>query len=395
MTDGRGLARDPSGRDATPELRVSDRDRDQVVEILQVAAGDGRLTAVELDERLDAALSARTTGDLARLTADLPLDGMPPQAKDLVRIDQRFGDVTRSGRWLVPRRMEIRLMFCDAKLDFTDALITHNTLHIDVDLRIGGNLLLVTRPGIVVDTDDLTRSSGDIKIRPASGPGTPVVLRVQLAGQSPEATLSLGPRGGRSRSSCAAGHRDRPLSVWSARRRSRRAARTGRTNCGASRCRLTWLTVASCLLIPGIRTLRSARYSLMSADDASPDGSPAVPAARVRAFQADRSFAPGQRRLQQGRTGRRLAPRPRRVASHLAVVATPVGAMARRGAGSGGRPRRTHARGKVAGRTVFVNLAIISPAASGASLPRAYVRGDTLLTALLAMSGGPIRRADR
>jgi hypothetical protein len=33
--------------------------------------------------------------------------------------------------------MEIRLMFCDAKLDFTDALITHNTLHIDVDLRIG------------------------------------------------------------------------------------------------------------------------------------------------------------------------------------------------------------------------------------------------------------------
>ena len=184
ITDGRGLARDPSGRDATPELRVSDRDRDQVVEILQVAAGDGRLTAVELDERLDAALSARTTGDLARLTADLPSDGMPPQAKDLVRIDQRFGDVTRSGRWLVPRRMEIRLMFCDAKLDFTDALITHNTLHIDVDLRIGGNLLLVTRPGIVVDTDDLTRSSGDIKIRPASGPDTPVVLRVQLAGQS-------------------------------------------------------------------------------------------------------------------------------------------------------------------------------------------------------------------
>jgi hypothetical protein len=184
MTDERGVARAPSGRYGAPELRVSDRDRDQVVEILQVAAGDGRLTAVELDERLDAALSARTAGDLARLTADLPLDGMPPQAKDLVRIDQRFGGVTRSGRWLVPRRMEIRLMFCDAKLDFTDALITHNTLDIDVDLRIGGNLLLVTRPGIVVDTDDLTRSSGDIKIRPASGPDTPVVLRVQLAGQS-------------------------------------------------------------------------------------------------------------------------------------------------------------------------------------------------------------------
>lgn len=154
------------------------------MEILQIAAGDGRLTAAELDERLDAALSARTTGDLAGLTADLPSEGMPPQARDLVRIDQRFGDVTRTGRWLVPRRMEIRLMFCEAKLDFTDAMITHNTLHIDVDLRVGGNLILVTRPGIEVDTDDLVRGSGDIKIRPVSGPDTPVTLRVQLAGQS-------------------------------------------------------------------------------------------------------------------------------------------------------------------------------------------------------------------
>ncbi|ROQ78209.1 uncharacterized protein DUF1707 [Streptomyces sp. CEV 2-1] len=174
-----------SGPSARPDMRASDRDRDQVVEILQVAAGDGRLTAAELDERLDAALSARTAGDLARLTADLPSEGMPPQAKDLVRIDQRFGDVSRTGRWLVPRRMEIRLMFCEAKLDFSDALITHNTLHIDVDLRIGGNLILLTRPGIVVDTDGLERSSGDIRIRPASSDADiPTALRVLMAGQS-------------------------------------------------------------------------------------------------------------------------------------------------------------------------------------------------------------------
>jgi hypothetical protein len=152
------------------------------VEILQVAAGDGRLSLTELDERLDAALSARTIGELKGLTADLPLEGMPPQARDLIRIDQRFGHVTRTGRWLVPRRMEILLMFCEAKLDFTDALVTHNTLDIDVDLRIGGNLTLVTRPGILVDTDGLTRSRGDIKIRPASDPGAPVILTGQSRG---------------------------------------------------------------------------------------------------------------------------------------------------------------------------------------------------------------------
>ncbi|WP_239074597.1 DUF1707 domain-containing protein [Streptomyces sp. SID10853] len=184
MTGEPKPADDSSGSGMSPDLRASDRERDQVVEILQVAAGDGRLTAAELDERLDAALSARTMGQLAELTADLPSDGMPPQARDLVRIDQRFGDITRNGRWLVPRRMEIRLMFGDAKLDFTDAVITHSTLHIDVDLRIGGNLILVTRPGIVVDTDDLERSSGDIKIRPSSTPDSPVTLRVRLSGRS-------------------------------------------------------------------------------------------------------------------------------------------------------------------------------------------------------------------
>ncbi|MFI6607781.1 DUF1707 domain-containing protein [Streptomyces sp. NPDC050507] len=184
MTGELQSADDSSKRDAQPGLRASDRERDQVVEVLQVAAGDGRITAAELDERLDAALSARTQGELALLTADLPSEGMPPQAKDLVRVDQRFGDVSRTGRWLVPRRIELRLMFCEAKLDFTDAVITHSTLHIDLDLRLGGNLILVTRPGVVVDTDGLVRSSGEIKISPQPGPAAHPVLQVRLTGQS-------------------------------------------------------------------------------------------------------------------------------------------------------------------------------------------------------------------
>src|ERR1700759_578189 len=56
-------------------LRVSHEDRDQVAEALRVAAGDGRLTADELDERLELALSARTYDDLAPLLADLPAAG--------------------------------------------------------------------------------------------------------------------------------------------------------------------------------------------------------------------------------------------------------------------------------------------------------------------------------
>ena len=75
MTDDGLPAAAGPGAGGKPELRASDDDRDRAVERLRVAAGDGRLTAAELDERLDAALTARTSGELAALTADLPETG--------------------------------------------------------------------------------------------------------------------------------------------------------------------------------------------------------------------------------------------------------------------------------------------------------------------------------
>ena len=54
------------------ELRASDADRDRVAERLRSAAGEGRLSSDELEERLEAAFAARTDAELAPLTADLP-----------------------------------------------------------------------------------------------------------------------------------------------------------------------------------------------------------------------------------------------------------------------------------------------------------------------------------
>ena len=139
----------PGGQPISPgELRASHEDRDSVVEQLRVAAGDGRLTADELDERLERALTARTYAELAVLTADLPATGtagLPapgplPQAKDLVRIQCGSGNAVREGRWLVPRSIETSITSGNVKLDFTDAVITGRTLRIDADIR-SGNLL--------------------------------------------------------------------------------------------------------------------------------------------------------------------------------------------------------------------------------------------------------------
>jgi Domain of unknown function (DUF1707) len=52
--------------------RASDGERDQVVAQLQRDFADGRLTQAELEERVGAALAARTRDQLHALTADLP-----------------------------------------------------------------------------------------------------------------------------------------------------------------------------------------------------------------------------------------------------------------------------------------------------------------------------------
>ena len=53
-------------------IRVSDADRDGVTAQLRDHFAAGRITPSELDERLSAALSAKTFSDLRRIMADLP-----------------------------------------------------------------------------------------------------------------------------------------------------------------------------------------------------------------------------------------------------------------------------------------------------------------------------------
>jgi hypothetical protein len=53
-------------------IRVSDADRDRIAERLREHFADGRLTSDELDERVSAALSAKTYGDLRAIMTDLP-----------------------------------------------------------------------------------------------------------------------------------------------------------------------------------------------------------------------------------------------------------------------------------------------------------------------------------
>ncbi|MEV5430731.1 DUF1707 domain-containing protein [Streptomyces sp. NPDC052701] len=164
-------------------LRASHADRDRVVDVLTAAAGDGRLTAEELEERVEAALTARTVDELTVLTADLPDPaGAATVTKDFARIEQVGASTRRGEGWAVPRSMEIRSEWGEVTLDFTRAVITHDTLSVDVDMR-GGVLRLVTRPGVVVDTDGLVAHYSRIKARRSAAGDGPVALRVEMAGE--------------------------------------------------------------------------------------------------------------------------------------------------------------------------------------------------------------------
>ena len=68
-------ADEPARRD--PDLRVSQAERDEVVAVLAGHFADGRLTVEEYEERVEAALAARTGRDLEPLLEDLPAADPP------------------------------------------------------------------------------------------------------------------------------------------------------------------------------------------------------------------------------------------------------------------------------------------------------------------------------
>ncbi|WP_405800978.1 DUF1707 domain-containing protein [Streptomyces sp. NBC_01506] len=181
---------DPPG---APALRASDADRDRVIDVLRAAVGDGRLEPAEFDERVGAALAARTVDALAPLTADLTpapgsgsaltLAGTPAEpAAELLTISEKHGSVRRDGRWTLPHRLALRTAWSDVMLDLTSAVLTRPELVLDLRVR-GGNVELVLAPGMVVNANELAVRHGELAITRDAGDNTPETLHVRLVGR--------------------------------------------------------------------------------------------------------------------------------------------------------------------------------------------------------------------
>ncbi|QJS11715.1 DUF1707 and DUF2154 domain-containing protein [Streptomyces argyrophyllae] len=158
--------------DAVPDLRASDADRDRVAEVLRDALAEGRLDMAEFDERLEAAYRARTYGELAPLTRDLPVAGAAAPVlpvsfvKAPVAGGGRAGRITgaegssrgavavlsgfeRKGRWTVPRRYSCLTFMGGGELDLREADFTAGEVEIHCVVIMGGVQVIVP-PGVEV-----------------------------------------------------------------------------------------------------------------------------------------------------------------------------------------------------------------------------------------------------
>ena len=100
-----------TGGGDSPEVRASDRERDAVLQRVQQAFAEGRLDDTEFDDRMRAALAARTHGELDVLLTDLPAElsssapatRVPGPGPGKLAVAYK-GSVRRAGRWRVPER---------------------------------------------------------------------------------------------------------------------------------------------------------------------------------------------------------------------------------------------------------------------------------------------------
>lgn len=167
--------------------RVGFAERDAVVEVLQQAAAEGRLTIEELDERVEAALRARTRSDLTPLIDDLPagqrmFEVAVPQRgpgwspDDPLTLSAGWDREKREGRWTIPPWIVVNSGLGDVRLDCRVATPAEPVITIQVMSGMGNVTIIVPEGwGANVDRLDSGWGTKKIKVSAVPEPGRPLL----------------------------------------------------------------------------------------------------------------------------------------------------------------------------------------------------------------------------
>src|SRR6516225_11044657 len=172
-------------------MRVSDSDRERAADVLREAAGHGRITMDELDERLALAYAAKTYADLTAVTRDLPGPAQAPSAVQPAMAG-RIGGTPRSkfsvaimsgarrmGRWVVPRNYVGVAVMGGIELDLREAQFSEPEVTIHAYTLMGGVEITVPED-VDVDVSGVAFMGGFD--HHASGPGAPGAPRLRVLG---------------------------------------------------------------------------------------------------------------------------------------------------------------------------------------------------------------------
>lgn len=159
-------------------MRIGDADREHIAALLQRAVGQGMLTLDEFSDRMDAAMAARTRGELDAVVADLP-GTRPAEQTAAAPLHATMSSIKRSGTWLVPELVTVRSRLSSVGLDFTQADIRTPVVTIEFD-DICSTIDIVVPEDFTADVSALrcTGSSANSKV-PAGPPAGRVHLVVR------------------------------------------------------------------------------------------------------------------------------------------------------------------------------------------------------------------------
>lgn len=154
------MSQSPADQDPA-SLRASDKDRESAAEVLREAAGEGRLSMTELDERLDAVYEAKTYAELEPIIRDLPhqaiapaaaavpasppasaveRSGAKPESGSAIAVMSGFA---RKGAWVVPADFTAVVVMGGGELDLRDAKFSAPVVNIHATAIMGAIAIIV------------------------------------------------------------------------------------------------------------------------------------------------------------------------------------------------------------------------------------------------------------
>jgi hypothetical protein len=171
-------------------LRVSDAERDVTLRTLGDHAAVGRLTLDELEERSGRALVAKTRGELATLTSDLPADpeqsGSSPASSQATQGDRPrkpvrwmvaiMGGSQRRGRFRAVGRINAVSIMGGDEIDLREAEIDGGELTLNLVAVMGGATIYVP-DSVELEVGGISLMGGNTEIgsQRSPRPGAPLV----------------------------------------------------------------------------------------------------------------------------------------------------------------------------------------------------------------------------